>query len=66
MADEPTPIEPAEIVRCPMCQGIFPVLKVQDGTIVVVQPFPLEALAPFRGLLHSSKPVSPPVACKGR
>jgi len=57
-------IEPAEVVECPLCHGIFPVIKTNTDDIVVVQPFPVEVVAPFRGLVHSSKPVAPPIACK--
>lgn len=63
MAD-PKPIVPREIVKCPLCFGYFPVMETNDGGRVVVQPFPISAVAPFRGHIHTTKPISPDAALR--
>lgn len=57
-------VEPAAVVKCPLCGGVFPVVDLDGGKRVVVQPFPVRAVAPAKSVIHTNRPVAPDVACR--
>lgn len=59
-----TVVDPAELVVCPSCGGTFPILRDERNEPVVVQPFPVQAFAPFRGLIHTKRAIPPNAALK--